>query len=56
MMYNNNISHYTRRCMMTINTFVTHESVFLVYETIYNGDDHYHYTRRCIIIIFITII
>ena len=37
MMYNKNICcHYIRRCIMTTNIFIIHESVFLLYKMMYN--------------------
>ena len=34
---------------MTTNISLRHESVFLSYETMYNDNKHFYYTRECII-------
>ena len=46
MMYNKNIyCHYIRECIITINIFIIHENVFLLYKTMYNDNKYFCYTR-----------
>ena len=48
--------YYTGRRIMTINIFIIHESVFLLYETMYNKNIYCHYILSCIITTNILII
>ena len=40
---------------MTTNIFIIHESVFLLYEKMYNENIYSCYTRRCTMKIFVII-
>ena len=42
------IYHYIREYIMTTNISLIHENVFLLYEEMYIGNDHYQYTRKCL--------
>ena len=39
-------SCYTRRCIMTTNIFIIHESVFLLYETMYNDNIYFSLYKK----------
>ena len=56
-MYKKNVCcNYIPPYIMTTNIFLIHESVFLLYETMYNKNTCCYYTRRCIIKILVVII